>query len=86
MGLLVIVVMLLLPVNVFLGFIHTWLIPLPMGTKAVSLLASHAGNPDKMYSELDAVRMRHETWAMREGLRLKRPTRSSICYGELGLF
>ena len=86
MGLLVIVVMLLLPVNVFLGFIHTWLIPLPMGAKAVSLLASHAGNPDKLYSELDAVRTRHETWAMREGFTAETANQIEHLLWELGLF
>jgi hypothetical protein len=66
-GYLLIVVMLLLPVNIFLGFIHTWVIPLPLAAQAVSALVIHTGDSDGMYGSLDVVRTRHETWAMREG-------------------
>jgi hypothetical protein len=66
-GLMLIVVILLLPVNVLLGVIHVWLIPLPMAADAAIALLTNAGDSDQMYAAVGDVRMEHEEWATRAG-------------------
>ena len=66
-GLLLIVVIILLPLNLLLGFVHSWLIPLPMAAEAVTVLATHATDMREMYQELEILQTKHETWYTRGG-------------------
>jgi hypothetical protein len=59
-SLLLIIVLILLPLNLLLAFIHAWLIPLPLAVEAVTVLFTHP-------ADMDVIGANYLTWYTRQG-------------------
>jgi len=66
-GLLLLVGIILLPINLLLGFVHCWLIPLPMAAEAVMALVTQITDMDGMHAAMEEIRDKHQYWYTHAG-------------------